>query len=84
MAHSEGQFNRLRLSNKNFKQIEPLELNPIVTTFLDQLMKDFDLSLLTFVRSQYMFYHLMNEKPHLQYQQLRYGVACLYLAANMT
>jgi hypothetical protein len=31
-----------------------------------------------------MFHHILREKPQLQYQQIRYGTVCLYLAIKMT
>ena len=68
----------------SFVLMEPLKLNPIVGEVLDQLVEKFNLSLTTFAKAQYMFYHLLRERPQYQYQQLRYGTVCLYLAAKMT
>jgi hypothetical protein len=67
-----------------FVLMEPLNLNPIVGQVLEQLVEKYNLSLTTFAKAQYMFYHLLRERPQYQYQQLRYGTVCLYLAAKMT
>lgn len=64
--------------------MEPLKLNPVVNQILEQLVPKFGLSLTTFARAVYMFHHILRERPHMQYQQLRYGTVCLYLAIKMT
>lgn len=75
---------QLRRAAANFVQMEPLKLNPVVNQILEQLVSKFGFGLTTYARAVYMFHHLLKEKPQFQYQQLRYGTVCLYLAAKMT
>lgn len=74
----------LRQQASNFAQMEPLKLNPVVSQILEQLVAKFSFKLTTYARAIYMFHHLLKEKPQYQYQQLRYGAVCLYLAVKMT
>lgn len=62
----------------------PLKLNPVVNQILDQLVTKFSFGLTTYARAIYIFHHLLKERPQFQYQQLRYGTVCLFLAAKMT
>lgn len=84
MMNEHRVFEQLRLAASNFAQMKPVKLNPVVTQILEQLVNKFGFSLTTFARALYMFHQLLKEKPQLQFQQLRYGTVCLYLAAKMT
>lgn len=77
-------LSQLLRETSNFQQSQCIKLNPVVTQILEQLVNKFSFNLTTFARALYIFHQVLREKPQLQYQQLRYGTVCLYLAAKMT